>query len=810
MKKSFSPRSLALSIIAISLLTIIIIITTTSSKASSPLGTRLSGKILLQVEDNGKAWYVSADNDNQRIYLGSPEEAHCLMKTLGLGISNNDLNRYLNTNTNKFPARLSGKILLAVEKNGEAYYINPDNLRGYYLGRPIDALKLMRELSLGITNANLNTIPVLDNTEMLKKCNIITKPEEQTETNISLVTSPVAPMTNFSHIVSISATITNPDNISIKERGLLYDFTIFPNTNLIPTLDKHNQKLISEISSNNNTYTVNISNLTPGSYPFIRSYAITSDNQIIYGNIINIVGIHTNHLPYLSSASSGGSLAISPSTPEEPANPVWETCGDIYYDDRDDNTYNTVEIGDQCWFQENLNIGDMLCEESMATSCATNSTEDEIIEKYCYENDSANCDTYGGLYQWEEMMNYTTSTTQGICPTGWHIPSDIEWTELSNFLGGDAVAGELLKASSTWDGTNSSGFTALPAGVREDVGGFYGLGGVAGFWSSSESLPGDSWYRYLKLGGSVVDRINFNQTFGFSFRCLKDAPKTITYVADVGGYINEVGTGTTTQEITYGGDGEEVIAIPADGYEFVQWSDGSTSTTRTDLNITDNITITAEFFESFVSCGDQILDTRDYNIYDTVAIGNQCWFQENLAYLPVVHSNAEFATQGSSLSPGYGVYGYNGSDVATAKLESNYSTYGVLYNWYAVSTTTNGNTNLCPDGWHLPTDAEFTTLSDFLGGESIAGGKMKQAGTVYWNSPNTGADNSSGFTALPAGSRKDDGDFGSLGGFAIFWSSPGNGPGDSWLRYLRSGFAKVFRNIVNQNFGYSVRCLRTD
>jgi hypothetical protein len=161
------------------------------------------------------------------------------MKTLGLGISNNDLNRYLNTNNNKF-RRLSGKILLAVEQNGEAYYINPDNLKGYYLGRPIDALKLMRELSLGITNTNLNTIPVLDNTEMLSKCNI-TKTEEQqenTETNISLVTQEVAPMTNFSHIVSISATLINPDNISIKERGLLYDFTIFPNTNLIPTLDK--------------------------------------------------------------------------------------------------------------------------------------------------------------------------------------------------------------------------------------------------------------------------------------------------------------------------------------------------------------------------------------------------------------------------------------------------------------------------------------------------------------------------------------------------------------------------------------------
>jgi uncharacterized protein (TIGR02145 family) len=160
--------------------------------------------------------------------------------------------------------------------------------------------------------------------------------------------------------------------------------------------------------------------------------------------------------------------------------------------------------------------------------------------------------------------------------------------------------------------------------------------------------------------------------------------------------------------------------------------------------------------------------------------------------------------------PGYGVYGYDGGDVATAKLESNYSTYGVLYNWYAVSTTTNGNTNLCPDGWHVPTDAEWTELVAFLGGEDIAGGKMKQEGTEYWNSPNTGADNSSGFTALPAGYRVGIGSFYDLGGIAFFWSSSESDPGLSWYRRLRSGFSKVYRSHSNQTFGFSVRCLRTE
>lgn len=208
-------------------------------------------------------------------------------------------------------------------------------------------------------------------------------------------------------------------------------------------------------------------------------------------------------------------------------------------------------------------------------------------------------------------------------------------------------------------------------------------------------------------------------------------------------------------------------------------------------------------------CGDPLYDSRDGNVYNTVAIGDQCWFQENLAYLPVVHSNTEFSTQGSNQLPGYGVYGYDGGDVATAKLESNYSTYGVLYNWYAVSTTTNGNTNLCPDGWHVPTDAEWTELVAFLGGEDIAGGKMKQEGTEYWYSPNTGADNSSGFTALPAGVRYSGG-FGFLGDSTFFWSSCEDDPGYSWNRSLRSGFSKVYRYHSDQTFGFSVRCLRTE
>ena len=217
------------------------------------------------------------------------------------------------------------------------------------------------------------------------------------------------------------------------------------------------------------------------------------------------------------------------------------------------------------------------------------------------------------------------------------------------------------------------------------------------------------------------------------------------------------------------------------------------------VSVVENV---VEVPESSWVCGDQIYDA-ECNAYDTVEIGTQCWMAENLAYLPVVHSNSQFSTQGGSSLPGYGVYGYDDSDVPTAKALPNYSTYGVLYNWFAVNQV-----SICPTGWSVPTDAQLTTLTTtYLGGESVAGGKMKETGTSHWDSPNTGADNTSGFTALPAGYRFTDGSFYSLGGSAFFWSSSVLGS-YAWYRVLLYAIAGVDRSNDDRASGYSVRCLK--
>jgi uncharacterized protein (TIGR02145 family) len=189
----------------------------------------------------------------------------------------------------------------------------------------------------------------------------------------------------------------------------------------------------------------------------------------------------------------------------------------------------------------------------------------------------------------------------------------------------------------------------------------------------------------------------------------------------------------------------------------------------------------------------------DGNYYDTVHIGNQIWFKQNLkttryrngGNIPYVLGNTDW----QALTKG--AWSYYDHDA------SNNAIYGKLYNWF----TTQGDT-LCPTGWHVPSDAEWIILTDYLGGESVAGGKLKSVGTTYWNSANTGATNESGFSALPGSYRNFDGNFGNIRNDASFWSASEYYNDIAWLRQLLNNLSVFFKSNNFKSSGSSVRCLR--
>jgi len=178
--------------------------------------------------------------------------------------------------------------------------------------------------------------------------------------------------------------------------------------------------------------------------------------------------------------------------------------------------YNTVLIGNQCWLKENLDVGTMITGD-------LNQTDNSTLEKYCYNNVPSNCTTYGGLYQWNETMQYVTNEgAKGICPTGWHIPTLAEFQTLTTTVGND---GNALKAigqgSGSGAGTNTSGFSALLAGDRSFNGYFYNLD-YGYFWSSTEFSASTAYFLYLYYSDSVIYLIVDRKDYGFSVRCLKD------------------------------------------------------------------------------------------------------------------------------------------------------------------------------------------------------------------------------------------------------------------------------------------------
>jgi uncharacterized protein (TIGR02145 family) len=390
--------------------------------------------------------------------------------------------------------------------------------------------------------------------------------------------------------------------------------------------------------------------------------------------------------------------------------------------DGDNNNYPVVRIGAQTWMAENLkttkyNDGDDISNINDGNVWAALNTP-----AYCwYNNDeTSNKDIYGALYNW-----YTVNTGE-LCPSGWQVPSDADWTNMLNNIGGDTIAGNKLRETGTshWSSpnntaTNETGFTDLPTGYR-GVGGAFGSFGVCNFqWSSTQSTPDRAWYRYLSNSISSVNRGDDAKAVGFSVRCIKESSGTVTDI--------------------------------------------------------------------------------DGNIYHTITIGTQIWMVENLKTTRYNDgTDIYYGTPEEWADLTSAAFCWYNDSMSVYK-----EPYGALYNWYAVNTG-----KLCPAGWHVPDNDDWNTLITYLGGEEVAGGKLKETGTIHWFDPNEGATNETGFTALPGGSRWDYETYNFINTSGYWWSTDPDDADYAWFQQIINNYSGIYGNSAYKHCGLSVRCIK--
>lgn len=200
------------------------------------------------------------------------------------------------------------------------------------------------------------------------------------------------------------------------------------------------------------------------------------------------------------------------------------SCGDTLIDIRDGKKYTTILIGSQCWMQQNLNLGKFTLNYSTGVP-HSDVSNNGIIEKYCQQNDTTRCDTFGGLYEWREMMAYIrTEGAQGICPSGWHMPTLAEWQTLIAEAGNNSNPLKMIGMGfGSGTGTNTTGFSALPGGDRDAFGDFYGTGLRYIFWTSTERPDTqNAWHITLRSEDTLIEHLYTEKRMGFSCRCIRN------------------------------------------------------------------------------------------------------------------------------------------------------------------------------------------------------------------------------------------------------------------------------------------------
>ena len=461
---------------------------------------------------------------------------------------------------------------------------------------------------------------------------------------------------------------------------------------------------------------------------------------------------------------------------------------DSIVDSRDGQVYKTVKIGNLNWMAQNLNY--------------------EAKDSHCYDDSLKYCNVYGRLYSWASAIDSAKlandkanpqdcgygktcklpEVVQGVCPDGWHLPTSDEWSVLFTEVGGQGTAAKYLKSMMKWNGTDSVGFSVLPAGSSTQNGyRFSSEGRDAYFWTATatEIYDGnDAYFVHMETSNSYVFLYSVEKTNGYSVRCVED-----------GGVI--------------------ASTVPDEGFD---WK------LSKEAYLNSNIQY------------DSIVDSRDGQVYKTVKIGDQVWMAQNLNYFDTATTPS---LKGSSWCYG-GMYDmpeeykeYEGLMYYEGEMIDACAVAGRLYTWAAAidsASLVNDPKNpldcgmgkncrfelpepirgICPEGFHLPTDDEWNVLFTKTGGKDNSGKALKsQMGwknSGYVGVGGNGTD-AYGFTAMPVGGRLE-GSFDDYGVYAFFWSASEGGSDTAYRNRLGNGYDASALYAYSKANGYSVRCLK--
>lgn len=547
----------------------------------------------------------------------------------------------------------------------------------------------------------------------------------------------------------------------------------------------------------------------------------------------------------------------------------WPThCGTVA--DYDGNVYNTVVIGQQCWTKQNMrsmhyNDGSVIRRGS----------ENSVTIPYYYVNynalTAAMLPNYGYLYNWTAAMHGAPSSSAnpsgvtGICPLGWHLPSDSEYIEMKTFVntilanrcnGSNNEIAKSLASRTGWPGSsgcnvgsnqannNNTLFSAFPAGYYDNG---FSETSWANLWTSTQTSPYQAVTYYMNYNNSYFNRDAIgNKARARSVRCVKSlsvsAPEIHTLgvnvvsatAANCGGRCSHGGNPAIAMGICWSTSPNPTIV---DNHTNDGSGEGLFNSQMTGLTVGTTYYVRAYMQNSagvfygeertythvaYGDCGDLVVYDYDGNVYHTVQIGTQCWLKENMHtthYVngdPIPYGNSEESYE----NPYY--YRYTGADE---------DVYGLYYNWPAavngsISSTANpsGIQGVCPDGWHIPSNAEWQQLANYVSSQNEylcdndpANIGKALSSTTGWNNSGTAcavgnnreSNNATGFSAMPAGYSYSSSSY--LNRYAHFWAAThdaGNSYYYAYYWYMYYGYKDLRSSYTSKSYGYSVRCVR--